>query len=268
MRTQLLCTEAAIEADRHRLRVAHGVPECLDRMARQVASRKIGQRQRDHQRDVLRKLLFKLLHRHDRGLAVERIEHGFDQDRIDPTFDQRGGLLAVNLDNFVEGYFAISGVFDIGRQRQRLVGRPHRAAHETLAAILRSRCLARLTDDLGRRNVHFAHEVFRPVIGLADPVGVEGVGRQHRCASGNIFIADRADHLRLGQVDEVVITLLVVGQPGIACIILGCQLRTLDRGAIGAVLYQDMLRRLGQQFVADRHYRCSFGRMPSMWQIA
>ena len=33
-----------------------------------------------------------MAHRHDPGLAVERIEHRLDQDEVGSAFNQRGGL--------------------------------------------------------------------------------------------------------------------------------------------------------------------------------
>ena len=83
----------------------------------------------------------------------------------------------------------------------------------------------------------------------------------------DITVADRADHLRLGQIDQIVIALLVVRQPGIACIVLRRQFRALDRRTVWPVLDQDELLGSGFEFFAFGHGQ-AFGRRPSMWQIA
>ena len=64
---------------------------------------------------------------HDRGLAVERVEHRLDQHRVDPAFDQGVDLLAIDGFHRVEIDLAKARIVDLRRQRQRLVGRPDRA---------------------------------------------------------------------------------------------------------------------------------------------
>ena len=186
-------------------------------MARQIAPRQVGQRQRDHQREIAAKLALELFHRHDRGLAIERVEHGFDKDEIGPALDQRAALVDIDRDDFVEGNFAKTRVLDIGRQRQRLVGRPHRPRDKARYAI--GARVDRLADDTRCGDIDLMDQVLCPVIRLADPVGVEGVGGEDMRACIDIAVADRPDHLRLGQVDEVVIALLVLLQRGARSIV-------------------------------------------------
>ena len=86
-------------------------------------------------------------------------------------------------------------------------------------------------------------------------------------AGVDIAVANRPDHLRLGQVDKVVITLLVLLQSGARSIVFRLQPGLLDCGAIGTVLDQDPLRRGSLELLALGH-GFAFGRRPSMWQIA
>ena len=69
------------------------------------------------------------------ALAVERVEHRLDQDEVDPALDQRVDLLAIDRLDRVEVDLAKAGIVDVGRQRQRLVGRPDRAGDPALAAV-------------------------------------------------------------------------------------------------------------------------------------
>ena len=83
-------------------------PEGLDRVAGEVAAGKIGQGHRDHQRQLAAERLLGLERRHDRGLGVQRVEHGLDQDEIDAALDQRVDLLAIDGLDLVEIDLAIS----------------------------------------------------------------------------------------------------------------------------------------------------------------
>ena len=86
-------------------------------------------------------------------------------------------LLAIDLLQPVEVDLAIAGIVDVGRQRQGLVGRPDRAGDEARLAVLGLEVVGRLARDPGRGEVDLAHQMLGAVIGLADAVGVEGVGR-------------------------------------------------------------------------------------------
>ncbi len=64
------------------------------------------------------------------GLGVQRVEHRLDQDEVDAAVQQPVDLLAIDALHFVEGDGAIAGIVDVGRDRQRLVGRAERAGDE------------------------------------------------------------------------------------------------------------------------------------------
>ena len=110
-------------------------------------------------------------------------------------------------------------------------------------------------------------QILRTVIGLADAIGVEGVGREDVRPGVDIAVANRADHLRLRQVHEVVIALLLLREIGARGIVLCRKSRALDGGPVGAVLDQDLLRSGSFELFAFGH-AATFGRRPSIWQIA
>jgi ribosomal protein S18 acetylase RimI-like enzyme len=66
-----------------------------------------------------------------------------------------------------------------------------------------------LAHDPRRRTVHLGCEMLGAVIGLADRVRVEGVGREHVGTRFGEALANAADHLRLGEVEQVVVAALV-----------------------------------------------------------
>src|SRR3546814_6370097 len=72
----------------------------------------------------------------------------------------------------------------------------------------------------------------------------------HVCTIGNIAVADAPDDLRLGQIDQIVIALLVVAEPAIARIVLSRKPGALDLGRSEA-------RRVGKECVRTCRSRWS-----------
>ena len=72
----------------------------------------------------------------DRGLGVERVEDGLDQERIDAAGEQPAHLLGIGDAQLVEGDGAKAGIGDVGRDRGGAVGRADGAGDEARAAVL------------------------------------------------------------------------------------------------------------------------------------
>ena len=190
MGAQLGGAERAVEADRQRPGVADRGPEALDRMAREVAPGKVGDRHRQHDRQIGIDPAGGV----DRGLGVQRVEHGLDQDEIDAALDQRLDLLDIDVGDGVEIDLAKAGIVDVGRERQGLVGRPDRARDPALPLV----GVGDLADDPRRGDVDLAHQMLGAIIGLADPVGVEGVGGEDVGAGVGEALRDLAHQRRAG----------------------------------------------------------------------
>jgi hypothetical protein len=109
------------------------------------------------------------------------------------------------------------------------------------------------TDDPGRLDIDLAHQALGAVIGLADPVRVERVGGEDLGAGGGEALRDLADQLRPGEVQEVVIALLVADEVEPAEIIGGAEPARLDLRPIGAVLDQDPPDGLGSKLRGGVH---------------
>ena len=79
------------------------------------------------------------LDREDRGLGVERVEDRLDQQQVGAAVEQAARLLAVGLDQLVEGDVACARIVDVGRDRGGLGRGSERAGDE--ARLLRRRVL-------------------------------------------------------------------------------------------------------------------------------
>ena len=69
-----------------------------------------------------------------RGLGVERVEDGFDQQQVDAAGDEGAHLLRVGGLHLVEGDDAEAGIVGVGRVGERDGERPDGAGDEALAA--------------------------------------------------------------------------------------------------------------------------------------
>ena len=117
-------------------------------------------------------------------------------------------LRGVGLDQRVEAHIAEARIVHVGRDRGGAVGGADGAGDEArLVGRLLGPGIGRLARELGRGDVHLIGDVLEPVIGLADGLGVEGVGLDDVGAGFEIGIMDLADDLRLGQHQQIVVAL-------------------------------------------------------------
>ena len=91
------------------------VPEGLHGLARQNAARGIGHGARDHDGPAPATVFEKLLKGIDSCLGIQRVEDGFNKEKIDATFEQGLGLLKIAAHERIEGDVAGTGVVDVGR---------------------------------------------------------------------------------------------------------------------------------------------------------
>ncbi len=242
MRAQQVRTERAVEADGERLDVPHRMPERLDRMARKIAPGHVGDGHAEHDRHLAAGGFRRIARGHGGGLGVERVEDRLDQDEIDPALDQRIALFAVHVAHRVEIDLAIARIVDIGRERERLVGRTDRAGDKARLAVAGLGRIGFLARDAGGFDVDLAHQMLGAIIGLADAVGAERVGLDDVRPGVEIGAVDAGDDRRAGQRENVVIALLVVGEFAATAEIGFFQPVRLDLRAIAAVEHHDALR--------------------------
>ncbi len=111
------------------------------------------------------------------------------------------------------------------------------------------------------------------IIGLADAVGAEGVGRHHVGAGREIGAGDVAHHIGTGDGEQVVIALLIAREVEPPAVIGFSQAAPLDFRAERAVEDQDAIARGIAEVLLDAHAACSCcctmrGLSPSRWQMA
>jgi hypothetical protein len=184
-------------------------------------------------------------------------------------------LFEVDIDHRVPVDLTEAGVVHIGGQGQRLVRGPHRARHETGAAILGLILIGDPAGELRAGHIDLAHQMLGTVIGLRDAVGREGVCFGNIGPGLEIGAVDRFRHLGLGQRENVVVALLVVGKAQRSGVIRFAQLEVLDLRTESAVGDQQTLRCLFKESLAGGRWRDghatvseSFGRRPSRWLMA
>ena len=101
-------------------------------------------------------LVERVAHGVDRRLGVQRVEDGFDQERVRAARDEAARRIAVGRHELIEGDRAKARIVDVRRNRGRAAGRAERAGHETRRAA--SRC-ATLVRDAPRELRRFAVEL-------------------------------------------------------------------------------------------------------------
>ncbi len=248
MRAHRVGPERAVEADGEGPRMAHRVPEGGRRLPRQRPPREVGDRARDHHRQVDAPLGEDLLAGEDRRLGVQRVEDRLDQDQVGAAVDQPADLLAIGEPQVVERHRAIAGVVDVRRDRRRPVRRPEGAGDEAPLAVLGGGPVAGAAGDLGAGLVQRMDLRLHRVVGLGDRRRREGVGLDDVGAGDGIAVVDVLDRLRLGQDQQVVVALLRMPVRGAGAMpgeVVLAEAEPLDLGAHRAVEDQDALARRG-----------------------
>ena len=88
----------------------------------------------NHQRQSQSVALEIFLDRENRGLAVEGVEYGFDEENIGAALDQPVGGVEVGRHQFIEGDISKPGAVDVRRDRGGAVGRAEDAGDKARGA--------------------------------------------------------------------------------------------------------------------------------------
>ena len=179
----------------------------------------------------------------DRGLGVERVEDGLDQQQIGAAVDQPAHLLAIGGAQLVEGDGAEAGIGNVRRDRRGAVGRAQRAGDKAAAAVFLSRLRRRFARQRRAGDVEFVGDALHAVIGLGDRGRGKRVGRDDVGAGAEVGEMDVAHRVRPAQIEQIVVAahLAVPGVEARAAIALLVELERLDHGAHGAVEHQNAL---------------------------
>ena len=245
---ELVGAEGAVEAHAQQRQVADGVPEGLHRLARERAARGVGDGARNHKRHLPAAFIKELLHGVQGGFGVERVEDGFNQQRIHAPIHEAAHLLVVSGGQLIKRYGPEAGAVDVGRKGGRAVGGADGPGHETGLVGRAGRILVGGRPGQPRRLVvQLVHHVLQPIVGLGDSGAGEGVGFHHVGPGGEVFGVDAADKIGAGEAEQVVVAaqgLGVLGEAGPTEVLLGERV-ALNHGAHGAVEHEHALAQDG-----------------------
>ncbi|OLE67934.1 MAG: hypothetical protein AUG74_10305 [Bacteroidetes bacterium 13_1_20CM_4_60_6] len=172
----------------------HRGPPGFDRLSRQVSAAAIDDGQGEEQGQLGRRVVGG----HDRGLAVEGVEDRLDEEEVRTAVAQAARRLGVALAQLVERDGAIRGIVDLGRQRERHVGRAERAGDEPVLV-----AAGRRARDLRAGLVHLVDQAGELVVALGDRRGGEGVGRDDVGPGLEVVDVGLLNELGAGQVEDV-----------------------------------------------------------------
>ena len=140
----------------------------------------------------------------DCTFGIERIEDGLDEDSVYPTLHERVDLFHIIVPQLVVGQFARSRIGDIGRNRERLVCRPHGSRHKAWPG-LRGELISSLTGKTRSGKRHLAGYTLKMIIGLRDALRRERVGLDDIGSGLEITPMDIEQHIRTCEVQHVVV---------------------------------------------------------------
>ena len=177
----LLRAEGAVDAHAQEVHVRNGNPERFDRLAGKRAAALVGDGDGHHDRNARsggRKMFVVVLaDGEERGLGVQRVENGFEQEQIGAAFDEAARLLVIHFAQFVERDAARGRAVHILRHRRGPIRRPHRSRDVPILAGMRGfKLVGHLPGDFRARDVQFASVMFEAVVERGNRVRIERVG--------------------------------------------------------------------------------------------
>ena len=114
--SQLLAAERAVESDDRRARMPYRIPKRLGGLARQGASRRIGDRSRDDDRQIDAGAVQDFAYCEQGRLGIQRVENGFDQYGVDAAVDQRARRFGIPGHQLIECNVAKARIVHVGGQ--------------------------------------------------------------------------------------------------------------------------------------------------------
>ena len=217
--------------------MAHRMPERGRRLAGKGASRAVGDGARDHQRHLKAALGEGLEAGEDRGLGVQRVEDGLDEEDVRAAVDETLDLLAIGDAELIEADRAEARIVDVRRKRRGSVRRPQRAGDETAPSVRLLRLDRRPPRQSRPVAIEFVDLILHPVVGLRDRGRREGVGLENVRAGKRVSQMDVFDRLRLGKRQKIIVALqgAVAGMKAFAAKVRLIEIQALDLGAHRAV---------------------------------
>ena len=208
MRTEFLRAERAVEPDGEEAAgVGDGDQERFGALAGEQASAGVTERGGDHDRDIASAGSHCLLGGKERGLAVQRVEHGFDQDDVRARVEHGLHAGAVGRGELVERDVAGGGVLHVGRHAGGASGGADASGDEARFGRIAG---GELVGDFacvacaGERQV--VHAVLQSVVELGEIIRVERIGLDDVRPGLKIGAVDGFHQIGTRDVQHIVIT--------------------------------------------------------------
>ncbi len=221
--------------------MGEGVEERLDGLAGEGAAAQVGDRARDHDGQVFSGPFEKAADGEERGLGVEGIEDGFDEEDVHSPLDEIFDLFGVGGGDLLEGDLALAGVVHIPRDRKRAVEGADGSGDENTPV---GAGISGLAGQAGGGEVEFGDDFGEAVVLLRDGRGVEGVRLDDVRAGGDILRVNLANDLRLGKHEQIIVSLEILAGPireAVAPVVGLLQFVLLDHRAHRSVQNDDAL---------------------------
>ena len=176
----------AVEADREQVDMLEGCDQRVGSLPGQHRPHRLD-RPRHHHRPLEGEFVESRVNADQSRLDVARVLAGFEQQQVNPAFQQPARLLVEVANQFIEG--------DAARDRNRLRRRAQRAGHETRARGRRA-LGGDVTSQLRRFAIDFVSAVFEAVLGEHDLGPAERVRFNDVRARVQVPGMDVANHIR------------------------------------------------------------------------
>ncbi len=199
IRSDLIDSQRAVDADAKHVELRHGNPEGFQRLSgKRPAAFEDGAG--NHHRHTNAVLGEELINREQTRLEYQGIERCLGQEEIDAAGHQAGYLICVVGDHLVKGDVPMGGVVDMDADAQTFVGRTDAAGCE--AGLVRSSSvhgLRGMTRQLGRLLVDLKDKLAEPILRQTDACGIKSVGLDDVGACLQILAMNVFDDLRLSE---------------------------------------------------------------------
>ena len=181
MRAQFIGAQRTVQAHGNRLGVRDGVPERFHGLSRQRAAAFIGDGAGNHDRQFQAAVVEILARGEDGCLAVQGVEHGFNQDDVRAAFHQMLAGFVVVAHQFVPLDRAFGRLVHIADGAGGLGGGAEYAGYEA-RFVGCAGGIAQLAGEAGGFAVQLWHQIFQMVVGHRGARGVKGASFDDVCA--------------------------------------------------------------------------------------
>src|SRR5215217_60090 len=156
MGAHVFSTQRTVKTDAQWFGMDHRVQKSLSSLSAQRSSRSIRDGTRDHDLNFTTYNFFIFFNRENRGLSIQCVKNGLDQQKIRAAIYQAAYLLIISIYKLIKSQRPVSGVVYVRRYRKRTVGWPNGTCHKAFPVRIGShKLIDGLFGDLSTFKTHF-----------------------------------------------------------------------------------------------------------------